>query len=73
MRISKVQEGERIAFPLKQSDKWIGWGITDAPCNGLLIALDPKDGTGIFLTDSQLEEFGYHFSKKCKELLDNEE
>ena len=53
-RITKIEIGDRFPMPLKD-----GFVIHKADVSGLLLVPNQSEFNGIFLTDSELRDFGY--------------
>jgi hypothetical protein len=64
MKIQDVSEGDGVVLPLKKGTSPDGWGYQKADSSGLLINLEPVDGTAFILSSEVLESFGYkHWTK----------
>jgi hypothetical protein len=59
MKILAIQEGEGTVLPYKKGSSPDGWGYQKADATGLLINLEPLDGTVVILSQEVLESFGY--------------
>ena len=72
MRITNVQKGVKGIYPLTVEGKWIGWTQREYPDDGLLVIVEPGDGTGFLLTDDKLKELGFVSTKIVEDALDTE-